>query len=53
MIFKLNNFQKIIKKNSEITVLFLLIIIMVITTKFYNDKKKEIDEGIKELKELR
>jgi len=49
MIFKLNNFQKIIKKNSEITVLFLLIFIMITTTKFYNDKKKEIDEKYKDV----
>ena len=45
MIFKLNNYQKIIKKNSEIAVLFLLIFITVITTKFYNDNKKEVNEG--------
>jgi murein DD-endopeptidase MepM/ murein hydrolase activator NlpD len=49
MIFKLNNFQKILKKNNEITVLFLLIIIMVITTKFYNDKKKEVNERYKDV----
>ena len=49
MIFKLNNFQKILKKNGEITVLFLLIIIMVITTKFYNDKKKEVNERYKDV----
>ena len=49
MIFKLNNLQEIIKKNSEIAVLFLLIFITVISTKFYNDKKKEINEAYKDV----
>ena len=44
MILKLKNFKKIIKKNSEIAVLFLLISLTVMSTKFYNDKKKEIHE---------
>jgi len=47
MIFKLNNFQKVIKKNNEMVVLFLLIFITVITTKFYNDNKKEVNKGYK------
>ena len=47
MIFNSNNFKKIIKKNSEITFLFLLIFITIISTKFYNDKKKTINENYK------
>ena len=47
MIFNSNNFKKIIKKNSEITFLFLLIFITIISTKFYNDKKKTISENYK------
>ena len=49
MIFKLNNFQKIIKRNSEIAVLFLLVLISVITTKYYNDNKKVINENYKDV----
>ena len=47
MIFNSNNFKKIIKKNSEITFLFLLIFITIISTKIYNDKKKIINENYK------
>ena len=47
MIFNSNNFKKIIKNNSEITFLFLLIFITIISTKFYNDKKKTINENYK------
>jgi murein DD-endopeptidase MepM/ murein hydrolase activator NlpD len=47
MILNLKNFKKIIKKNAEISVLFLLITLTVLTTKFYNDKKKEINERYK------
>jgi len=47
MIFNSNNFKKIIKKNSEITFLFLLIFITIISTKIYNDKKKTINENYK------
>jgi murein DD-endopeptidase MepM/ murein hydrolase activator NlpD len=47
MILKLKNFKKIIKKNSEIVVLFSLIALTVMSTKFYNDKKKEIHERYK------
>ncbi|MDA9687567.1 M23 family metallopeptidase [Candidatus Pelagibacter sp.] len=47
MILNLKNFKKIIKKNSEIAVLFLLITLTVLSTKFYNDKKKEINERYK------
>ena len=45
MIFNLNSYQKIIKKNGEIAFLFLLIFVAVVSTKFYNDKKKIIDNN--------
>ena len=49
MIFKLNYYQRIIKKNSEIAFLFLLIFVTVISTKFYNNKKKIINDNYKEV----
>ena len=47
MIFNLNKYQKVIKKNIEIVFLFLLIFITIISTKIYNDKKKTINENYK------
>ena len=49
MIFNLNKYQKVIKKNTEIVFLFLLIFITVVSTKFYNDKKKTINENYKKV----
>jgi len=49
MIFKFKNFQKILKKNSEVAFLFLLIFITIVSTKFYNDKKKIIGENYKDV----
>ena len=47
MILKLKNIKKKLQKNSEIVVLFFLIIVTVISTKFYNDKKKQINDRYK------
>jgi murein DD-endopeptidase MepM/ murein hydrolase activator NlpD len=49
MIFSSNKIIKIIKKNIEITFLFLLLLIMISSTTFYNNKKKLIDENYKNL----
>ena len=42
MILNFKNLKKIINKNGEVTVLFLLILITILSTKFYNDKKHQI-----------
>ena len=47
MIFNLNKFQKIIKKNTEITFLFFLILITILSTTFYNNNKKIINKNYK------
>ena len=47
MILNFKNLKKIIKKNGEVTVLFLLILITILSTKFYNDKKKTINKNYK------
>ena len=47
MILNFKNLKKIIKKNGEVTVLFLLILITILSTKFYNDKKKEVNNRYK------
>jgi len=47
MIFNLNKIIKLIKKNIEITFLFLLIIITITSTTFYNNNKLVVNEIIK------
>ena len=49
MIFSLNKIIKIIKKNIEITFLFLLLLITISSTTIYNEKKALIDENYKNL----
>ena len=47
MIFNLNKFQKIIKKNTEIIFLLFLILITILSTTFYNNKKEIINKNYK------
>jgi len=49
MIFSSNKIIKIIKKNIEITFLFLLLLITISSTRVYNEKKVLIDENYKNL----
>ena len=49
MIFSSNKIIKIIKKNIEITFLFLLLLITISSTHVYNEKKVLIDENYKNL----
>ena len=49
MIFSSNKIIKIIKKNIEITFLFLLLLITILSTGIYNKKKVLIDENYKNL----
>ena len=49
MIFSSNKIIKIIKKNIEITFLFLLLLITISITNIYNEKKVSIDENYKNL----
>jgi len=49
MIFSLNKIIKIIKKNIEITFLFLLLLITISTTSIFNKKKALIDENYKDV----
>ena len=49
MIFSSNKIIKIIKKNIEITFLFLLLLITISITSIYNEKKVLIDENYKNL----
>ena len=49
MIFSSNKIIKIIKKNIEITFLFLLLLITISSTHIYNNKKILIDENYKDL----
>ena len=49
MIFSSNKIIKIIKKNIEITFLFLLLLITISSTNIYNKKKVSIDENYKNL----
>jgi murein DD-endopeptidase MepM/ murein hydrolase activator NlpD len=49
MIFSSNKIIKIIKKNIEITFLFLLLLITISSTSIYNKKKELIDENYKNL----
>ena len=47
MIFNLNKIQRLYKRNTEVTFLFLLIIVTIIYTLFYNNKKIIINENYK------
>ena len=49
MIFSSNKIIKIIKKNIEITFLFLLLFVTISSTSIYNEKKVLIDENYKNL----
>ena len=49
MIFSSNKIIKIIKKNIEITFLFLLLLITISSTSIYNEKKVLTDENYKNL----
>ena len=49
MIFSSNKIIKIIKKNIEITFVFLLLLITISSTSIYNEKKVLIDENYKNL----
>ena len=49
MIFSSNKIIKLIKKNIEITFLFLLLLISIISISFYNDKKILINENYKDI----
>ena len=49
MIFSSNKIIKIIKKNIEITFLFLILLITISGTTIYNEKKKLIDKNYKNL----
>jgi len=49
MIFSSNKIIKIIKKNIEITFLFLLLLITISSTTIYNEKKILVDENYKNL----
>ena len=47
MIFSLNKFIKLVKKNTEIFFLFLLLIFTIFSTTIYNNKKLETNENYK------
>ena len=49
MIFSSNKIKRLIKKNIEITLLFLLLIITIASTKIYNNKKILINENYKDV----
>jgi len=49
MIIKLNKFQKLIKKNTEIFFLIILTIITIASTTFYNSKKLIINRNYKDV----
>ena len=49
MIFSLNNLIKLVKKNTEIFLLFLLLIFTIFSTTIYNNKKLETRENYKEV----
>ena len=49
MIFDLNKFQKKIKINIEIMLLFSLMLIAVLSTTYYNNKQKIINENYKDI----
>ena len=49
MIFSLNKLIKLVKKNTEIFLLFLLLIFTIFSTTIYNNKKLETNENYKEV----
>ena len=49
MIFKFNNIEKLIKRNTEISFLILLVIATITSTTFYNSKKKVVNKNYKDL----
>ena len=49
MIFSPNKLIKLVKKNTEIFLLFLLLIFTIFSTTIYNNKKLETDENYKEV----
>jgi len=49
MIFSSNKLIKLVKKNTEIFLLFLLIIFSIFSTTFYNNKKLKTNENYKEV----
>ena len=49
MIFSPNKLIKLIKKNTEIFLLFLLLIFTIFSTTIYNNKKLETNENYKEV----
>ena len=49
MIFSSNKIIKLIKRNTEITFLFLLLLITIASTSFYNNKKISINKNYKEV----
>ncbi|MDC0617891.1 peptidoglycan DD-metalloendopeptidase family protein [Candidatus Pelagibacter sp.] len=49
MIFSLNNLIKLVKKNTEIFLLFLLLIFTIFSTSIYNNKKLETNENYKKV----
>ena len=49
MIFSPNKLIKLVKKNTEIFLLFLLLIFSIFSTTFYNNKKLKTNENYKEL----
>ena len=49
MIFSSNKIIKLIKRNFEITFLFLLLFIATLSTTYYNNNKKLIDKNYKDL----
>ena len=49
MIFTTNKLIKLVKKNIEIFLLFLLLIITIFITTIYNNKKLETSENYKEV----
>ncbi len=48
MIFKLKKVPKLIKKNLEISFLFLLMIITILSTSYYNNNKNQINKNYKD-----
>ena len=49
MIFKFNNIQRLIKRNTEISFLVLLVLAAITSTTFYNSKKKVVNENYKDV----
>ena len=49
MIFNFKKAQKLVKKNLEFCLIFLLVLFTIIITTFYNDSKKQINESYKDV----